>query len=213
MQESTTREKILKKVRSALIQKNQNLYPKYNFTNVFPPNEDVPELSFAQHLVEAGGNFIFCENKTELAESLVELSLNKNWNILYPEEAIFDLLKDVKFPRKKDSDHFIDNVCIISCECLVARTGSVLISSASNYNKLNPFSSGALLVYATTRQLIYNLGDAFNFMKVKYGNTLPSSITFITGIAKATDFESRSTNTEKHPQELFLFLVDEIQKN
>jgi len=47
MQESTTREKMLKKIRNALISKTANPYHNLDFDSpVFRMNDDVPELIF-----------------------------------------------------------------------------------------------------------------------------------------------------------------------
>jgi L-lactate dehydrogenase complex protein LldG len=60
MQESTTREKVLKKIRNALISKTNNPYPNLDFDSpVFRMNEEVPELQFAKAFRDAGGQFVF----------------------------------------------------------------------------------------------------------------------------------------------------------
>jgi|SRR6185436_4481730 len=211
MKESTSREKVLKKVRSALIQKTQNPYPKLDFESpVYVPEADeVSELIFAQSFSEAGGNFIFCENKIEFAESLLALSQKKKWKkIVCTEKLLSDFLRSVEFPHTVKTDAAIEDAVITSCECLVARTGSILTSSAICSRAL-PFFTPVHIVYATVSQLVSDLKNAFIFMKSKYNQQLPSSMTFITGPSKTADIEGIVITGAQGPKELFLFLVDE----
>jgi L-lactate dehydrogenase complex protein LldG len=211
MQETTSREKILKKVRSALIQKTPNPYPKLDFdSSVYQPLQDeVPELIFAQRFSEAGGNFIFCENKVEFAESLLNLAEEKKWKqIICAEKELSDFLHEVEFPHQSNIEWPNTDAVITSCECLVTRTGSILVSSSNIKHRALPFFTPVHIVYATTNQLVNDLKDAFLLMKSKYKNKLPSSMTFITGPAVTTAFDGTLVKGGQGPKELFIFLVD-----
>ena len=64
MEESTSKEKILKSVREALITKTDQPYPKLDYEKpVFSQLEDSPDINFAKELKKTGGNFIYCENE------------------------------------------------------------------------------------------------------------------------------------------------------
>jgi L-lactate dehydrogenase complex protein LldG len=58
-------------------------------------------------------------------------------------------------------------------------------------------------------QLVNDLKDAFAFIKSKYSNRLPSSMTFISGPSKTADIEGIIVTGAQGPEELFLFLADE----
>ena len=63
MEESTSREKVLKKVRHALIYKTDNPFPHVDFDSpVYMPMNDTSDVNFAQEFTEVGGVFIYCEN-------------------------------------------------------------------------------------------------------------------------------------------------------
>lgn len=204
MQESANREarnSIIKKVRSALIQKTKNPYPSLSLDEaVYRENEELPELIFAQQFSEAGGNFIFCENLIEFAESLLHLSAEKKWKkIVCSEKKLSALLNEIEFPHTAAQE--APDVIFSSCECLVARTGSFVVSPFNGFDKTQGVSQ---VVYATTDQLVQEMKDAFTLLKNKYNNSLPSSLTFFTGQAP-----KQSENKTAKPTELFLFLVDE----
>jgi L-lactate dehydrogenase complex protein LldG len=59
MKETTTKEKILKGVRDALISKKGNPFKDVNFSQpVFQSLQDEYEVTFAQKLIEMGGSFV-----------------------------------------------------------------------------------------------------------------------------------------------------------
>ena len=64
MEESTTREKVLKKIRASLLSKTTNPYPKLDFdSSVFQLTDEDPVLVFSEKLTLAGGKFFLIENK------------------------------------------------------------------------------------------------------------------------------------------------------
>ena len=62
MEDSTSREKILKKVRTALLNKSRIEAGSIDYeSNIYVESEDAIEIIFAQQFSDVGGNFIFCE--------------------------------------------------------------------------------------------------------------------------------------------------------
>lgn len=80
MLESTTREKVLKKIRHALINKTSSPFLRVDFdSSVYQQNDVEQDIVFAENLVAAGAHFVFCENKLDLAIQLVNLGQEKKW--------------------------------------------------------------------------------------------------------------------------------------
>ncbi len=212
MQESTTREKVLKKIRSALISKTANPYPNLDFDSpVFRMNDDVPELIFAQAFREAGGQFVFCTSMLEFAEALLNLAQSKKWTrLLCLENELSHFLEQCEFPLNYDPASVTDtHASVTLCECLVARTGSILVSSAQTSGRGIPLFTPAHVVVAFPDQMVDDLKDAFNFMKAKYKEQQPSSSTFITGPSRTADIGNELVTGAQGPAELYLFLVDQ----
>lgn len=213
MKESTAREKVLKKVRNALVHKIKNPFPLPGFDkSILKTDDEVPELVFAQKFSEAGGNFIFCENAFEFADALLTLSVKKKWkNIICTDEKLSQFLTKCAFPHKAHPGKNKIHAQIILCEYLVATTGSIVLSNPSSENyfeKKLPHISPTLIIYATISQLTSNLKNAFELIKTKYENLFPSILTLITGSGKAND----NVNTDFDGiKEIFLFLVDDLQ--
>ena len=212
MQESTTREKVLKKIRNALITKTANPYLNLDFDSpVFRMNDAVPELIFAQSFREAGGNFVFCANMLDFAENLLNLAQEKKWTkLLCVERELSQFLEQCEFPVNNDPDTVTDtHAAVTLCECLVARTGSILVSSAQSSGRSIPLFTPVHVVVAFPDQLVDDLKEAFGYMKNKYREQLPSASTFITGPGRTTAFGNEIVPGAQGPSEIYLFLVDQ----
>jgi L-lactate dehydrogenase complex protein LldG len=206
MQESTTREKVLKKIRKALISKTANPYPNLDFDSpVFRMNDEVPELIFAQAFRESGGLFVYCQDELEFAEALLNLAQQRKWNkLLCTEEKLSSFLQQCEFPvENKLNSNTVYSAAITCCECLVARTGSIMISSAQFHGRTVPLLSPVHIIVAFTNQLVEDLKDSINFIKTKYKDNLPAYTSYITGPSNLP-----VENNSNAQQEIFLFLID-----
>ena len=59
-----------------------------------------------------------------------------------------------------------------------------------------------------TSQLVYDLRDALQLMKERYGASLPSLITFASGPSRTADIEKTLVVGVHGPKEVYLFLVE-----
>src|SRR6185369_15234499 len=82
--EPTTKERILKKIRKALIHSTPQPFPNVEFNNpIFQPQTDDLEVVFAEQFTNVSGNFIFCEHKHEFIRNLDALITEKGWTHLF----------------------------------------------------------------------------------------------------------------------------------
>src|SRR3982751_4293407 len=98
MQDSTTsKEKILKKIRKALIHKSlQEIGDVNTEATVFTDSEDPLELQFAQNFVSVNGKFVFCEDENDFLQSFSSIVKDNKWeNLFCLEPGIKKLLKKV----------------------------------------------------------------------------------------------------------------------
>lgn len=209
MEDSTPREKVLKKIRKALL----NKAPRESVVNldfetpVFPDVEDPLEICFAQNFSEAGGKFFFCADNKELIDNIDFLLKENKWGTALCEEEILQGLleiAEVKFVPVFEPG----KPAITTCEALVARTGSVLVSLSQGSSNHAFFQSPALIVIAFTSQLVFELKDGFNLMRSKYDNLLPSSFYVISNPA-GLDYQGNE-GAIQNPQELYVFLMDDL---
>lgn len=209
MEESTTREKVLKKVRHALIYKTDNPYPNIDFeSQIYKPLSESSDVNFAEVFTSLGGVFIYCENEFELEEAIIGLHSENKWdNVFCADPEIQCYLTQATIPFESDvSEIDAFQVSVVSCELLVARLGSIMVSSR-NGRKVN-IASESLVVIASTHQLVDNLAEAFDFLLKKYQGRVPSMVSFITGPSRTADIEKTLVMGAHGPKNLFLILVE-----
>jgi L-lactate dehydrogenase complex protein LldG len=212
MEDSTSREKILKKIRKALIHKSKLEPVDIDFDSAIYSVDDEPlEIMFAQKLTALNGKFVFCENEDDFISSFVALVKEHNWdNIFTAEPAVKLLLNKGKLPfSDKEADFLKLNVGITFCENLVARTGTVMITSRQLSGRRLPVYPHYHIVLAYTSQLLLTVKEALKAIKDKYGNQQPSMIAAISGPSRTADIEKTLVQGAHGPKEIFVFLVDD----
>ena len=215
MRDSTTsKEKILKKLRKALIHKSTQVIGDVdNDSEIFTGSEEPLEFQFAQNFTALNGKFVFCENEAEFIESFDFLAKDNEWeNIFCLEPKIKDLLKKAKIKfSDKEQDLLNTDIGITLCECLIARTGSVMITSKQASGRRLPIYANFHIVVAYTSQVLPNIKDGLKFIKEKYADAMPSMISTITGPSRTADIEKTLVQGAHGPREIFVFLVDDVQ--
>ena len=79
MKETTAKEKMLKKIRKALLEKRDNPYPNLEEAPLYDDYSDLLEVLFAEQLTLVAGKFVFCEDEIEFIENLLLLADGKSW--------------------------------------------------------------------------------------------------------------------------------------
>lgn len=210
MKETTSKEKMLKKIRKALLEKRDNPYPNLEDTPIYEEYNDHLDILFAEQLTTVSGNFVFCENDIQLIENLLHLAEEKGWRKIYCwEPGLQKLLSTYEFPfYSTDTDFLNADVGITACEALVARNGSIMVSNGTEAGRRLSIYPHVHIVIAHTSQLVLDLKDAFKLLKDKYGENLPSMISNITGPSRTADIEKTLVLGAHGPKELYVFLLD-----
>ena len=209
MEESTSREKVLKRVRHALIYKTDNPFPHVDFDSpVYKPMNDTSDVNFAQEFTKVGGVFIYCENESEVVTTLSALHTECEWkNIYCAEPELQFMLTQAGVPFESDEESLQQiSVGITGCEFLIARLGSIMVSSKTS-RRLNVYPE-IHVVIAYVNQLVGDLKDAFAAVQAKYSGKLPSMLSVITGPSRTADIEKTLVMGAHGPRELFLILVE-----
>jgi L-lactate dehydrogenase complex protein LldG len=207
---SPSKENILKKIRKALSQSTPLPFPKSEGTeSVFHPLSQEPDVEFAEQFSKLQGRFIFCINQQELAFQLNSLIRKADWNKVYcTEDNLIASFADQLADRLVKTDLAHCDVSITGCEYLVARTGSVVMSSSQPSGRNTSVYAPVHICIAYTHQLVYDVKDALQGIKEKYGNNIPSLITFATGPSRTADIEKTLVVGVHGPKEVYVFLVE-----
>jgi len=211
MEESTTKEKILKSVRNALINKTDNPFKNVDFSSeLFYAQKEVPEVQFALNLNEAGGTFIYCDNEKDFLINLQALMLQQGWKVLTSsDEQLINLLNRGGIATTLPDAKIGFEVSITGCEYLVSRFGSVMVSSRTAGRNMF-VAADTHVVIAKASQVVRELKDALTAIRVKYGGRIPSQITLITGPSRTADIEKTLVMGAHGSKNLVVFMIDDI---
>ncbi len=212
MEESTSREKVLKRVRDALIEKTEPPFPIIDQESpVFREMTEPLDVNFAQELVKVSGKFVYCDSDDEFTALLKQFILEKDWSVLFCLDPIIQrLLREAGIPFVSNQKEFLDSkIGITRCEYLIARLGSVMVSShLSPGRKINVYPD-AHLILGYTSQLVPDLKHALAAIRKKYLHNYPSMISLITGPSRTADIEKTLVLGAHGPRELYVFLIDD----
>lgn len=213
MNSTNSKENILKKIREGLktAQLKENLKSDYTNDEIFNTADKSLIEIFEEELTKINGEFFYCKDENELIEKLKKIYSEKSLDKIYsPDKKLSKILDkaEIKYISKfKDRDNI--NSGISACEFLVARFGSVTVSSAQSGAR-RIFSFPPIhIVIAYENQLVLELDESIDGIIEKYKGNLPSQITNITGPSRTADIEKTLILGAHGPKELIVFLVKE----
>ncbi|MFC2118933.1 lactate utilization protein C [Bacteroidota bacterium] len=216
MSNSESKEYIINKIRTAresdpdyALQNsvNENISPE----KIYNTENEIPEIIFARQLLAMNGKFIFAENLAELKEGLYSLFQEKKWKSIFCiDNDLINIFKDTKIKFSNSEKDFLNmDAGITTCEHLVARFGSVVISSKQASGRRLNIYPPVHIVIANSSQLVMEPGEALQKIKNKYSNNLPSLISMITGPSRTADIEKTLVMGAHGPKELIVFLLND----
>ena len=206
----TPKENILIRIREALSNPVPLPFPESGGTgNIFNnPGEDSLVI-FAEEFIKLQGNFSYCADTDELRRLLIQHFAERHWNKIYcADDNLQHLLSSHHISQYDDLPSC--DVSVTGCECLVARTGSMVLSSAHAMGRTGSVYAPIHICIAYTDQVVYDVKDALMMLQEKYGPSLPSFISFASGPSRTADIEKTLVTGVHGPKEVYCFLTDRI---
>ena len=210
MNVSSAKENILKKIRKALSESTPIPFPQSEGTHsVFQPLKQDLEIEFAEQFTKLLGKFVFCVDHKELVEQLNALVVAQGWKSIFcREEKLRKTLEGNAFAAPLQAKDLGEcEAAITTCETLVARTGTIVLSSANPSGRTVSVYAPVHICIAYTDQLVYDIRDALLGLKEKYGQQLPSVMSFATGPSRTADIEKRIVLGVHGPREIHVAAV------
>jgi len=207
--QTNSREDILNKIAAIRSERTAAIYIQpTDSEEIYRPVLPDAFTCFKNELQAVNGQCILCENESELYAKLSELVLSRNFPYLFCRDtSIVEKLMENKIPFSTQSDDFeFMQAGITGCEFLVARTGSVIVSSAHESGRQMNIFPPVHIVLAQASQLVNYLTEGYKCMQDKYGTELPSSISTITGPSRTADIEKTLVLGAHGPKEFIVFL-------
>jgi L-lactate dehydrogenase complex protein LldG len=164
---------------------------------------------FHEELHKISGECFYCQNIDELINHLKEIHSIENLGLCYsPDPKFIEIIKQVEVPfteRFANADDIKSGIS--SCEFLVARFGSVMVSAALPGGR-RIFSFPEIhIVIAHESQIVLELEEALDGIQQKYGDDLPSQIINIAGPSRTADIEKTLILGAHGPKKLFVLVL------
>jgi len=208
---SKSREIILSKIRQALSSKVPLPFKQTPDTKHYETaTGDEVAVVFAENFIKLQGRFSFCSSLEEVILNINQLITTRNLENIFCEEKVLktDLINS-GFAAINESSILKDcDACITTCESLIARTGTIVLSSAQTKGRTASVYAPIHICIAYTNQLFFDIKDGIEQLKSKYQNNLPSLIAFASGPSRTADIEKTLVVGVHGPKEVFCFLID-----
>jgi L-lactate dehydrogenase complex protein LldG len=207
-----SRENILNKIRQALETPTVKIVPKPDFSaSIYSQTSEEPSLLFAQTFINNKGEFYFSESSSQFVSQLKEVMEKKNITEIYAwENPLNEILSQGSIAYRADDQNFTSvQAGITLCECLIARTGGVMVSSRQTAGRRLSIYPPVHMVVAYTSQILLDIKDSLTFIQEKYGTDMPSMISMIAGPSRTADIEKTLVLGAHGPKELILFLIED----
>lgn len=183
---------------------------KSNMRGKYMPEIKLPvDERFTINFKANGGKFLYCENLDEIFNLLNNIIEENGWQdkkVLFLDKNMEAKFKDFKF-KKSDS---IENAAFIltTCENLIADDGSLLISSRQIAEKKLKELPDNFVVFATTSQIVENIGEGLRVIKSKNKKQIPTNITTIKHFKslEEKDFMTYGSSSKN----LYLLLLEDL---
>ncbi|MBP5999563.1 MAG: LUD domain-containing protein [Sediminibacterium sp.] len=209
MESQGARHKILQKIKQALKDPVPVPFPdQVADTPIFIPTEKEMAIEFAQKFTELLGKFVYCADEQELIGQLNALIVAKGWNKIYSKEADWlDKMLTLKFDPVTTDDLADCDAAITLCTHLVARTGTIVLSSKELSGRTASVYAPIHICVAYADQLVYDISDSLIQLK-DHPEGFPSMISFATGPSRTADIEKTLVVGVHGPKEVYCFLID-----
>lgn len=214
LSERTNKEQILAKVREAVMTKDENLFKDVNMqVDTWTPfkEEDGADFTFVERFKENGGIFVYFESKENFLDAMKQYVVENQWEPLCStSKKMHEIFKDSGIALSRDyTTKRKKIVSITDCECLIAHTGSVVVTDKCAGSRVAYSNADVLLVFASPSQIVASMKDAIHLVKEKYSSDRPSETVIISGASKSTEIDNQLVIGAQGIKQIALFLVEE----
>jgi L-lactate dehydrogenase complex protein LldG len=205
---NTAKENILKRIREALVNPVPLPFPaSEGNSDVFVNTHEDILVLFAQEFTKLQGKFSFCANEVDLQNQLLKLIAEKGWEKIFcVENDLNEMLKNIEITNYTDLPSC--DVSITGCAYLVARTGTMVLTTAQASGRTTSVYAPIHICVAYTSQVVYDVKDALQNLKTKHGEAFPSFVTFASGPSRTADIEKTLVTGVHGPKEVYCFLIE-----
>ena len=164
---------------------------------------------FVHNFIKKGGKFLYCLEKDEIFENVKNILLENKWKsilVMNPKLITFLNEKEIYI----DQNHKKSIPFFTTCEHLIADRGNILFSSNQlKSTKLSEFSEN-FIVFATTSQLVQNVGEGLTGIKTNCKNALPTNISAVKDFEINKEDDTSLNFGNSSTKNLYLLLLEDL---
>ncbi|WP_271405396.1 hypothetical protein [Tenacibaculum soleae] len=165
--------------------------------------------SFVHNFINKGGKFLYCTTIDEVSNNLKHILQENNWTKITCSD--YDLLKVSNKLNIDIQQHITESVPFFtSCEHLIANNGNILFSSNQLGSNKLPSHSDHFIVYATTSQLVKNMGEGLTGIKTHFSGNIPTNISSTTNYKIDSEDDSFLSYGNSNSKNLYLLLFEDL---
>ncbi len=188
---------------------NKNANDEYKY---LPKKDELVEERFTKNFSDNGGKFLYASSKEECNDFYKKILEENYWNeksiLCFDEKIINDFLNDVDIDINKTNLN--SNLFITSCEFLVAKDGSILVSAHQIKSYKVKDIPRNIIVLAKTSQLSETVSKGLEGIRIKYSNNLPSNITSIKNFNCEENEKLNFLTYGTSSKNLYLILLEDL---
>ncbi|MCU0387362.1 MAG: lactate utilization protein [Chitinophagaceae bacterium] len=201
-----SKEIILQKIRKALSTPVAQPFPEIpSGQDLYISSGNDLAIGFAEQFVSLQGKFSWCQNRHECKIQIIHLIQSRGWKKLYCADSELRSFLNLEWT----DDLAGCDAAITTCEALVARTGSIVLSSAQTQGRTASVYAPIHICIAFSNQLVPDIAHAIDYVNDKYQGQVPSLLTFASGPSRTADIEKTLVTGVHGPKEVFCFLLEE----
>lgn len=156
-----------------------------------------------------GGKFLYCDDLNEVFSNFNYIIQENSWEdkpAFLIDDNLREKFKSCNIDATKNSNQA--TYFLTTCENLIATDGSLLISSNQIATKKLPELPFNVIVFATTSQIVDNIGEGLRGIKSKNRQHIPTNITTIKHFKSGDekDFLSYGSSAKN----LYLLLLEDL---
>ncbi|MDR0363661.1 MAG: LUD domain-containing protein [Bacteroidales bacterium] len=212
MNESTSKEKVLKAIRDAQIEaeRQQKVIDVDMNSPMYPPIQE-PLLKHLFRVFSRNNSFfIYCRDEFQVGEEIKKILYQ------YRYETIFTNDPDIEYLFVEEGIPFINydhglrkaDVAVTFCECAAIRSGTIALSSRQSTGRTAHTIPEAHFVIVFSDQLVNDISSVYPYLQRKYHGKAPSMLTFVTGASRTDAIQGEMTYGVNGSTRLFVFYVD-----
>ena len=188
---------------------NKNANDEYKY---LPKKDELVEERFTKNFSDNGGKFLYASSKEECNDFYKKILEENYWNeksiLCFDEKIINDFLND--FDIDSNKTNLNSNLFITSCEFLVAKDGSILVSAHQIKSYKVKDIPRNIIVLAKTSQLSETVSKGLEGIRIKYSNNLPSNITSIKNFNCEENEKLNFLTYGTSSKNLYLILLEDL---